>query len=261
MSFYTIKDPQKRDKIIDEYLAIKNRIKKRSMDERMGELGRQEQLDYVFSPVVKSNKETTDVIKENIEPMREQMKTLNENLLVNAAAAANRASKDDAEDQYFGFVRHKGRILMGKKEIHLSENKIIVDDTEYEGTPGLWSLINDKNPRGYNENDLDVYIALVRQTDVINHPNNVTERSRPKTTNKYKNYLKLIAEQVDGLGIVNFLPTDINSLMQKLQLLVGEFAAGNKTTRNQIVAILDDLQRRNKISQGDYIHINTLLSQ
>ena len=115
MSFYTIKDPQKRDKIIDEYLAIKNRIKKRSMDERMGELGRQEQLDYVFSPVVKSNKETTDVIKENIEPMREQMKTLNENLLVNAAAAANRASKDDAEDQYFGFVRHKGRILMGKK--------------------------------------------------------------------------------------------------------------------------------------------------
>ena len=122
-------------------------------------------------------------------------------------------------------------------------------------------MINDKNPRGYTENDLDVYIALVRQTDVINHPNNVNERSRPKTTNKYKNYLKLIAEQVDGLGIVNFLPTDINSLMQKLQLLVGEFAAGNKTTRNQIVAILDDLQRRNKISQGDYIHINTLLSQ
>ena len=262
MSFYTIKDPQKRDKIIEEYLAIKNRIKKRSMDEGKGELGRQEQLDYVFSPVVNSNKETTAAIKETIEPVREQMKTLNENLLVNAAA--NRASKDDAEDQYFGFVRHKGKILMGKKEIHLNENKIIVDDTEYECTPGLWSLINDKTPREYTEKDLDVYVALVRQTDVINHPNNVNERSRPKTTNKYKNYLKIIAEQeggVEGVGIVNFLPTDINSLMQKLQLLVGEFAAGNKTTRNQIVAILDDLQRRNKISQRDYIHINTLLSQ
>ena len=41
MSFYTIKNPQERDKIIEEYLAVKNRIKKRSMDERMGELGRQ----------------------------------------------------------------------------------------------------------------------------------------------------------------------------------------------------------------------------
>ena len=33
-------------------------------------------------------------------------------------------------------------------------------------------------------------MALVLQTDVINHPNNITERRRPKTTNKYKNYLK-----------------------------------------------------------------------
>ena len=111
---------------------------------------------------------------------------------------------------------------------------------------------------------MDAYRALVRQTDVINNPNNITNKSRPRTTTKFQRFLKPIMEEqqaADGEGIVNFLPADINSLMQKLQLLVGEFIAGNKTTRNEIVAILDDLRRRNKISEGDYTRINTLLSQ
>jgi len=58
---------------------------------------------------------------------------------------------------------------------------------------------------------------------------------------------------------VNFLPADINSLVTKLQLLVGEFIAGNKTTRNQIVAILDNLKERRKISETEYTQVNKLL--
>ena len=52
-------------------------------------------------------------------------------------------------------------------------------------------------------------------------------------------------EEETGKGIVHFLPKDINSLVQKLQLLVGEYVAGNKTTRNEIIAILDNLKGRN----------------
>ena len=58
---------------------------------------------------------------------------------------------------------------------------------------------------------------------------------------------------------MNFLPADINSLVTKLQLLVGEFIAGNKTTRNQIVAILDNLKERRKISETAYTQVNKLL--
>ena len=58
---------------------------------------------------------------------------------------------------------------------------------------------------------------------------------------------------------MNFLPADINSLVTKLQLLVGEFIAGNKTTRNQIVAILDNLKERRKISETEYTQVNKLL--
>ena len=65
-------------------------------------------------------------------------------------------------------------------------------------------------------------------------------------------------ESATGDG-VNFLPTDINSLKKKLQVLVGEFLTGNKTTRNQIVAILDNLRERRIIGEKEYSALSKLL--
>ena len=69
---------------------------------------------------------------------------------------------------------------------------------------------------------------------------------------------KRVRNNISGSDM-NFLPSDINSLKEKLQLLLGEYAAGNKTTRNQIVAILDNLRGRKKISEKQYNHVNRLL--
>ena len=269
MSFYTIENPKDRDNIVKEYLALKDRIKKRSMAERIGEINQQEQLNNVFNPIVKSHEETRSVIKDSMEPLKEEIKSLNENIQISntaAAAAAPATSRTGTEDQYFGFVRYKDKILMGKKEIHIDEDKLKVDNVEYNLTAGLWSLITEKNPQVYTQKDLDAYSALVHQTDVINHPSNVTNRSRPRTTTKFQKFLKPIMEKeqqeqvaIEGRGIIHFLPEDINSLVQKLQLLVGEYIAGNKTTRNEIIAILDNLKGRNKIQEEEYKRINTLL--
>ena len=55
-----------------------------------------------------------------------------------------------------------------------------------------------------------------------------------------------------GHGI-RFLPGNINGLIEQLHLLLAEFRAGNKSsTRNQIVAILDELLRRNYLNQKEY---------
>lgn len=65
-----------------------------------------------------------------------------------------------------------------------------------------------------------------------------------------------------GDGIIQYLPKDINGLTTKLQLLLGEFAAGNRTsTRNEIVFILDELLRRKKLSRKEYRDINSYLSR
>ena len=64
-----------------------------------------------------------------------------------------------------------------------------------------------------------------------------------------------------GDGIVQFLPGDIKGLETKLNYLLGEYRAGNRSplTRNQIVLILDVLLRMKRISRKEYREINTFL--
>ena len=63
-----------------------------------------------------------------------------------------------------------------------------------------------------------------------------------------------------GSGTI-FLPGDIKGLVTKLELLLAEFHAGNKTTRNEIVSILDELKRRKEISRERYQSINNYLGK
>ena len=44
MSFLTIKDPEERDAMIEEYLALKNRLKDRNLEERGYLMDRQRNL-------------------------------------------------------------------------------------------------------------------------------------------------------------------------------------------------------------------------
>ena len=69
------------------------------------------------------------------------------------------------------------------------------------------------------------------------------------------------SEEKGGNGITRFLPGDIKGLETKLCYLLGEFRAGNTTTREEIVPISDELLRRKKISQKEYKQINSFIQQ
>ena len=73
------------------------------------------------------------------------------------------------------------------------------------------------------------------------------------TTTKKKNQeKKKKKKKKDGTGI-SYLPGDINGLIEQLHLLQAEHRAGNKSaTKNQIVAILDQLLRRGYLTQDEY---------
>ena len=59
---------------------------------------------------------------------------------------------------------------------------------------------------------------------------------------------------------VQFLPGDIKGLQTKLTYLLAEYQAGNTfATRNQIVAIADELLRRKHISQEEYHNISSII--
>ena len=59
MSFWDIKDQDKRDKIVHDYLAVKKRIKKRNENERSIGLLRRRDLEEQFEPIVKSQRQMT----------------------------------------------------------------------------------------------------------------------------------------------------------------------------------------------------------
>ena len=59
---------------------------------------------------------------------------------------------------------------------------------------------------------------------------------------------------------IQFLPGDISGLQTKLTYLLAEYQAGNTfATRNQIVAIADELLRRRQLSQEQYNNISSII--
>ena len=64
---------------------------------------------------------------------------------------------------------------------------------------------------------------------------------------------------VNGHGLVVYLPTTEHGLKEKLCLLMAEYKAGNTTTRNEIVAILDLLREQDFITEEEYNEFNNWL--
>ena len=85
MSFLNIKDPKKRDVIVADYLAMVKILQQRNLNEKAKDLARDENLNEMFNPVVQSTKESTEAIRRELAPLREEVKKLNENLAAKQA--------------------------------------------------------------------------------------------------------------------------------------------------------------------------------
>ena len=78
-----------------------------------------------------------------------------------------------------------------------------------------------------------------------------TEKKRKRKESDGENAREEEIRKKDGEGII--LPGDINGLLQRLRLVCAEREAGNiKATTSEIVAILDELLRKQFISKAEY---------
>ena len=159
--------------------------------------------------------------------------------------------------------------MMGDEEIKVDEyNNIFIDNTTIKGTKGLWRLIMMKTPETYEQEDLENYVELLNRTHALNLPNKTEPSQKPGNTAKWR-FLKqvgivndepesdeyedpLTEDKKEGKGI-NFLPGNIEGLLEQFRLLFAEFCAGNKSsTKKQMVAILDQLLKRKYMNQDEY---------
>ena len=319
--FVNITDPKKREETVHAYLATVKRLQHRDIDERAKDLGRREDLNKKFEPIIASTGQSAKAVTKELLPIQEELKTLNERLQETTEEmkkAVGRVEKKPQQqqqqrqrnvleqylhkyggtnvlDKYFRIQRiATNQYEMGTKDVDIDENSnVIVDGVKYDGTDGLWSLImlNDPHRGSYTPHDLLMYKGLVYQTNVMSHPHNVVlGRSRYKQTKKWKELLSrlenvgddddisdmsedslqhddggiksetTIDDHINGSGI-QFLPGDIKGLQTKLNYLLAEYRAGNRSSliRNEIVSILDELLRRKRISRKEYRDVNTFL--
>ena len=276
MSFIDIKDPKKRDKIVADYIATIRRIQQRGEDEKSVGLAKQAELTQTFNPIIQATKDSTKIITDHLNPIHDELKNVSENMKpVERIIRRKRTWTDGSDinaldfylnsnknhlDKYFGIRKDEdGKLFLGDKEVFVDDNSnIIVDGQTYHATSGLWSLIMLASPTFYTDNDLEVFKELSAQTNLMMNPGSVGKGGRPNSTAK-RRLLEDLHPQ-EGLGIV-YLPGDIKGLTEKLNLLLAEFRAGNITTRNEIVSIIDELLRRKRMSRKEYTEINNYLQK
>ena len=268
--------------MVADYVATMKRIKQRNLNERLGDLAYKSEIKEKTKPIVESNEKASTAITNELKPMKKEIRDLNRHLRGQDLIVPGRKRKFDSggaedRDMYFGVYGdpQQGFYLGNKAIIVDKDRNIHVQNEIYKGTPGLWKLIFDINPTQYTKEDWNSYKKLAQQTDLKNNPSGIQHNSRPKFTKKYKLLMKAYDEEDEegeegnreeekkeiGSGITSFLPGTIKGLLDKLKLLSAEFIAGNTTTRNELVAILDQLLKRGHITEKQYTSINTFLSQ
>ena len=176
MSFLNITDMKKRVSIVADYLATLTGLQHRDINERAQYLVRQDDLNGMFETVIESTGISTGAITEELVPIQEEMKTLNERLadttekMKDAITMKQEQPTDDHTSnvlkQYL--LKYGGSRLLDKYfDIqHVGDNKyemgnkaVEIDGVKYDGTTRLWALVmkNDPPESSYTQNDLHMY--------------------------------------------------------------------------------------------------------
>ena len=269
MAFIDIQDPVKREEIVQDYIKNIREIREKKESQKLHGMTERKNMEKVFQPVVQATEKSASQITNEIKNLKEKPK----NKPISSALNYYLNDLDKSKvDPYYGIYEKDGVYMMGNKVITADEyDNIRVDNTSFKGSKGLWRLIMMKKPEIYEDEDLRDYKELIEITNVLEFPHKINSSDRPTKTAKYKflteNFgveeekeseeesdeeYKGDEEKKDGTGI-HFLPGDISGLINQLHLLLAEFRAGNKSaTKNQIVAILDQLLKRNYLTQDEY---------
>ena len=192
--------------MIEDYLALKKRLKERNMEERGDFMDRQRELEENFEPVVASNEKMARDIIKDLEPINEGLQELSRNIEINEvkrkppriAGKRKRESKygpladrfyrkylnpNGQVDKMFGIRYEDRKPMIGDKLIDIVGDNIVIDDEVYIRIPGLWSLITDKTPKEYDERDYERYKELLHETNVL-YQNYNTHRNYPELTDR-----------------------------------------------------------------------------
>jgi hypothetical protein len=174
---------------------------------------------------------------------------------------------------------------LGRKDVKINGNDLFIDGEQYKGTEGLWKLLTLKNPGNVSDNDMSTYEKMMLDTKAFLLDN---DKIRANKGNKYKTIIKPIfhkytqkpieelinspvmmrrvartrTENITGTGIFSnevIIPSDINELVERHQVLFSEMHAGNTNIFNELQAINDQLLKKDVFNRDVIEQINDYL--
>lgn len=302
MSFLKITDPEKRDFLVKEFLLSKHNIRQNSLSEKLGDIGLQRELTKFYKPITDSQATQSVALTKELTSLKALPASLSSQMIQFPQYPSIQAEDDEVPkeslielgpvateylrsmasktltDKTFGLHDKNGAFYIGDSEVTIFGDNILVGETEFNGTPGLWELITSKNPDSeiYTLQDIDSYKTILINTNAIVNPE--TGRVRSSSGDKYRNIIKPIYDeylkpkkttkqfspslrqvpatapllpQKKGKGI-SLMPSDPNALIEMFTLRVASYKAGNTGVRNEIVDISDELLRQDIIDKASY---------
>ena len=242
MSFLDIEDTFQRQKHIKEYLATVKRIKNRNLQERAQDFANHEMLEESLEPVVHATAASTEAITKELIPIKDQLEQLTilakpkavragikrpaeedlKQLEVNQPAKSatsepfgpqlqefftsymHEESRKRNLDTTFGIRFENGVWMIANKRVFINtDDSMVIDDEIYKGTPGFWSLVTQKMPKNYTEDDLDRYKELLHETHVLHQDYDpYVHYPRANKSKKWKKILAPIWTEFREKGIV-----------------------------------------------------------
>ena len=210
MAFIDIKDPRKRDQIVQDYINTVKELQMRTENEKAGDLQQRIELEKQYSPLIEASKESTNKITKELKNNRvkeeEEEKEVKkkEKVVVKGywqpsygkpALDYYLAQKSNL-DRYYGIQKDGDNgYVMGAEHVDIDESSnIYVKSEKFEATPGLWELIMLNAPERWTAKDMSRYEDLLEKTQAIFNPITTSKRDRPTTTSKYLKILAPIEE-------------------------------------------------------------------
>ena len=156
-------------------------------------------------------------------------------------------------------------VKFGNYNVQFKENKIKVANKEYILTQGLEMLLNRTSPtldEKISENDLQNYLNICIDAGLDYRKHVTVGKKLHNVLTKLKKLNELDKDvQVVGNGLKTvILPDNVSELQNRLAILLGEYKAGNKSTFNEINAVLDMLLKRKAITKTKIAKILCLIN-
>ena len=277
MTYYTptnIEDLKKLKNIINQ----KKDIKKLRLNNKILKTTQNYDLAEQYAPITKLQEKQTEVIKQGQDDQKQAFETLK---AITAPTTQDETlesiegpSEDEDTPNLFsidGDISDKISALLNEDNTHtkfkftkenfnnykvnenpfkIIDNKIKFNNLEFEITPLFLQLFMSGNKADFTQLSNEEKEALVEFVDYAGG------LGRDVKSNLYK-ALKFIEDfqhqNIEGEGTsFIFLSSDPNTLVERLEVLVGESFAGNKNAYREASAILAELLRMNELTSTEY---------